>query len=611
MAQFLGIWPNGDVILSFGMTKRQLQMQLDEAADPGECRLHDLPQHGLFEFTQPKRAVAHRTAKDFVIVPTFGSILPRDAPFADVTLVSSDGAEVTAHKVVLSIRAPGLAASISGEQPRVSVPLSGTALSLWLDAIYEDATRLGKPSRPDFYGGRRPDIELGSTCDDTVAVELLEFAHAHADVRLLALCEERLAMSAREIGKARDGWPCSSHFGDGPRPPPSEAEEEARQGSVERLLVLAERAVGSGAAQLLEVVKHQLVRQVENVIAVCQRPDGGAALRQRMSQACGQNFVHCLAYEANKSLQVKRTVWNNMGGGRGVSVPLSAYLEAGGQLRPGDPVPGTFASRSDRELGGGGRGTRVPPKAVRDRELNGYVLRGFDERLGAGGVAPSRLVTLELNMAPPYELARKTITSVSRAILPRMTKAALDVTAGDESRECESYPGEFCLGFESDDTEVSASARQQLAEAYLADICNVEQHEAKDKVEADMLVRSEQGDAAATAGLSSDNTAGLYGSFAEAQGARMGQLFGARTPFGAADPAGGAGSSDKLELGSYVFLNGLNRTELNGQCGYVLGVDSSTGRYKVQLESGPAIKVKGENLVAVDDDEEEDEEESD
>ena len=54
----------------------------------------------------------------------------------------------------------------------------------------------------------------------------------------------------------------------------------------------------------------------------------------------------------------------------------------------------------------------------------------------------------------------------------------------------------------------------------------------------------------------------------------------------------GAGSSDKLELGSYVFLNGLNRTELNGQCGYVLGVDSSTGRYKVQLASGTVIKVK-------------------
>lgn len=327
--------------------------------------------------------------------------------------MSSDAAELPAHKLVLAVRAQGLAAALSAG-PRVYIPLSSAALSLWLDAVYDDAT------------------ELGPACDAPLADELLAFAHAHDDPRLRALCEDRLARTARDVGEDPRGWGRLFHFpfGDGPAPPLTAAEEDARRRSVERLLALAERAAALRAAQLLDVVKWQLVRHAEHVVAVCQQRQRGAPLRQRLQRACRKDFVDCLAYEATKNRRVQRTP-----GGYGRSVPLSAYVEAGGQLRPGDPLPGSFASRRDRELGGAGAGARTPPKAVRDRELSGLVLRGFEERLGTSSVAPSRLVKLDLNMQPPYEVARATISSVSRAILPRMTETAFCVTAEESGRD--------------------------------------------------------------------------------------------------------------------------------------------------------------------------------
>lgn len=51
-----------------------------------------------------------------------------------------------------------------------------------------------------------------------------------------------------------------------------------------------------------------------------------------------------------------------------------------------------------------------------------------------------------------------------------------------------------------------------------------------------------------------------------------------------------------------ILIAGLKKAELNGRCGFNLGVDEATGRCMIQLERGkPPIKLKPENVVAVDD----------
>ena len=75
-SNFVARWPNGDVVLSFGLSKRQLQQQLDEAGDPGDCVLSELPRHGMLEFTQ-ERAMAHAADDDFVSVRSVGAAAAR------------------------------------------------------------------------------------------------------------------------------------------------------------------------------------------------------------------------------------------------------------------------------------------------------------------------------------------------------------------------------------------------------------------------------------------------------------------------------------------------------------------------------------------------------
>lgn len=200
MPNFVGRWPNGDVVLSVGMSKRELHECLDEEANPGDCALTEIGPALLFEWTQD-RACAHGLHHDFVRVRGGGGEqLPRSAPFSDVTLVGGDGGAHKAHRVILTARCPGLASLLDEVAPaggRVVVSgLSGTALDALLTAVYADAKMLGSEANP---WNRHRNRDTGSTCPEEVARDLLVFAGSHQDARLLEPSEPRLKSRMRAL----------------------------------------------------------------------------------------------------------------------------------------------------------------------------------------------------------------------------------------------------------------------------------------------------------------------------------------------------------------------------------------------------------------------------
>mmetsp|Transcript_45903 Transcript_45903/g.92641 ORF Transcript_45903/g.92641 Transcript_45903/m.92641 type:complete len:618 (+) Transcript_45903:1-1854(+) len=553
----LGRWPNGDVVLSVGLTRESLEQQLDEVGDPGDCSIEKLPKHLLLEFKQGAPARVAKEGTDFVKVRKGGVSIPRTLDFSDFTLVSGlDGSTHHAHRIVLSSRLPTLQLDYELETFTIE-GVAGPVVEALLDTVYDQAPILG--------------------CDEATAILLLSFACNIGDERLVELCESRIAKEVRELVSARGGhWPevVPNFFGPDDRLPPplTEVQVTKRQESSRRLLNWAALASANGAKQLLYLVEFAMSRHSADV---CEGlgEEGLALLRV----AVGGGFVDALERGRQQGQFVSRGVPHpaGMGAVKSASCSLAAYLAAGGALKPGDPAPVSTRQPAPQAPGEGTHPSFDPYQIT---------VCGLEKELFTEGLDET-LVPLELAAEQPYELARSTRRKMASILLPRTLRTG---AALKRERDAASEDEEW-----DDNEELDEAGRGRLARAYSMDLNRNEDSEEQDKRTAQLMVRFERGDRTAQVALFTGNTSA--GAFADTDAALGAAPFRHMTRMMGFDPSTEASGGNPL---TRVTLHGLNSAELNGLTGRALGSSSSTGRVKVQLDDGrPPLMVKRENLV--------------
>ena len=541
-------WPNRDIVLSFGLGREELEEALDEVADPAMADIQKVSNKFLIEFKQNTPAAVEKDDEEFIKIRPGTAAIPRTPKFTDVSIIAGlDGSTHKAHRVILAARLPALAAKLHQEAVTVD-DVNGTTLDALLEAVYSQGPL---------------------TCDEATAASLLTVARQLEESRLIELCESRIAKEIRDLHTSRSAWPepVPGLMGTGnTREPLKDGEKATRLISVRRLLSWLSLATTNDAHQLIVMLKYIIGAHAFDMCEAMTSED-----KATLVNIAGDDFYRALHDKYESTLTVMRMVrhpqWDaGIQSMKGVSAPLTAYLEAGGTLKAGDPEAPMSLS--------------PVPKKSDDFEPWHIALDKLENALSDDGLQTIK-VPLEIMTHQPYERGGKTLEQLAKVLLPHTYRTAAEIRVATSTDE------------DGEEIELSPRQRERLGRAYLADIKHEKNQEAEAKRSANLLVRYEKGERAAQVALFTGNTAA--GAFADDDTALDAASMRHMSRMGGAGCSGAALGTNPHPR---VVLRGLQTADLNGMKGRAMGTDTASGRIKVQLDDGrPGITVKPENIL--------------